>query len=108
MSKEITLLRQLQELKAVTVRTSALHEAQTLQIRNYPLLIPGVTKAQATVNVEQKIVTYDCVPVQNFRLTKNAKNMCNNIKVWIKTLLWDETAVIIKVKDRIIYDSRSK
>jgi hypothetical protein len=108
MSKEITFLRQLQELKAMTVRTGAVHEAQALQIRNYPKLIPGVSDAKTTVDVENKIVYYDCITASTFRCTKSVKTMCQNINTWVKTILWDETAVVITSGDRALFDSRSQ
>jgi hypothetical protein len=107
MSKEITLLRQLQELKAMTVRTTAIHEAQAIQLRNYPLLIPGVIRATALIDVNRKMITYQCKARKRFRVTQNVKNMCNNINVWVKTIIWDETAIIVKIGKKVIYDSRT-
>lgn len=106
-NKEITFLRQLQELKAVTVRMGILHEAQMLQLRNYPLLIPGVSKATASIDVDHKIVTYECIVKRKWRCTKKVLGMCKQISVWLKTILWDETAMVVLVNKEVIFDSRT-
>jgi hypothetical protein len=107
---ELTYLEQLQQLKGLTVRLGTLHEAQKLQLMNYPKLIPGVSasKCKAQVDVENKIVTYICEGPKPFRHTKTVKLFCQNINRWTKTILWDETTVIIKVNKTAIYDSRTE
>ena len=105
---EFTLLEQLQQLKAMTVRTGAIHEAQALQLRNYPKLLKGVKSATTNVDVERKLITYECKLTKSFRMSSINKILCSNIGVWIQTLLWDETSVIFKSGRRILYDSRSQ
>jgi hypothetical protein len=105
---EFSYLEQLQQLKAMTVRTNTIHEAQALQIRNYPLLLKGVQTASASVDIEGQLVTYELKVPKGFRLIKFNREMCKNISVWLKTLLWDQTAVVFQVGKRILFDSRSQ
>ena len=102
-----TLLEQLQHLKAMTVRTGSIHEAQALQIRNYPKLLTGVVSVSANVDIENKLVTYNCKVKKGFRFTEKNKIMCGNISIWLRTLLWDSTSVTFTAGKRVLFNSRS-
>lgn len=97
---------QLLKLKAMTIRFGVLHEAQALQIRNYPLLIPGVISAEANVSIERKSVSYSCKGKNNrFRNTAKAKESYKMIEQWIRTILWDDTYIEVTVNNKLIYNS---
>jgi len=107
--EEFTFLKQLMYLKGMTVRTGSIHEAQALQIRNWPLAIPGVKAAEAHVDTDAKIVRYLLKPKGvNFRCTKKVLEVCVALDKAIKSILWDETTVIVEVNKKVLYDSRCK
>jgi hypothetical protein len=106
-NKEIDFKDQLMMLRAMTIRTGSIHEAQALQLKMWPLLIPNVVKAEAKVDAERKIVSFICESTSN-RATKKVTNTCKHIAEWTKQLLWAETTVTIKINDKLIFDSRNK
>jgi len=95
---------QLKHLKAMTIRLGVLHEAQVLQLRNYPLLIPGVKTAKTHVDVDSKSVAWTCqTKNKKFRLTSSVKTWCVNIEKMVRVILWDETQIKIVINGRTIY-----
>jgi len=104
---QVPVKDQLQYLKGMTIRTGSIHEAQALQLRNWPLLIPNVVSAEAQVDVEGQSVTFICTS-KGTRPTKKQKLTCDNICEWVRTLLWNETKVIIIVNKKTIFDSDRK
>jgi hypothetical protein len=108
MSK-IPMKEQLKYLKGITERIDVLHEAQTLQLRNYPLLIPNIDTAETTIDQANKTVRYKCVSKKKpFRKTKKVDIAIQNIDEWIRFIIWDDTIVEISVDEKEIYDSRLK
>ena len=106
--EEFSFLKQLMYLKGMTVRTGSIHEAQALQLRNWPLTIPGVKSAEAHVNTDAKLIKYILTPKnKSFRTTAKVTETCALIDKYIKTILWDETTVVMEVGKKVIYDSRS-
>jgi len=105
--EELTIHQQLGLLKDLTVRLGMIHEAQSLQLKHWPLLIPNVDKAKAEVDVERKLVMYNCES-KKFRKTKKVLKYFENIDSWTKQLLWDETSVQFLVNGEVLYDSRNK
>ncbi len=103
-----SLKEQLMWLKANTVRTGAIHEAQAVQLRNYPLLLPNavVGTGKASVNTDHKMVEFS-VEIDGLRPTKKFKQMCVNIEKWTRTILWDDTVVVIKANSKTVFDSRN-
>lgn len=104
------MMDQLMQLKAMTVRTGAIHEAQALQLRNYPLLIEGVKQASVRIDVERKMVEYKITKYERgFPKSKSALvvELNDSLKKWVQTLLWPDTVVVVKQSGRVIYDSRS-
>lgn len=98
---------QLMHLKQLTLRLGVIHEAQTVQLRNYPLLIPNIKSAVLDLDVEHHIVHYKCESeTGKFRKTKKAKNMISNILIWTRTIIWEDTIIKIIVDGKLIYDSR--
>lgn len=88
---KLSVQDQLLQLKAMTVRTGAIHEAQALQLRTWPLLIPGVKSCETVVDVESQLVTFNCATEGKFKKTKTAKEWMNRIDGFTKLLLWPET-----------------
>jgi hypothetical protein len=101
-----TFLEQLALLKTMTLRTGSIHEAQALQLKMWPLLIPDVTKAEATVDSERKLVTFKCEATSS-RATKKKRETMDNIILWTRKILWDESAVIFVINDKTVYDTRN-
>ena len=102
----LSIKEQLLKLKSMTLRFGALHEAQVVQIRNYPLLIPGIISAEASVGIERKSVCYHCKSKGNrFKNTVKVKESCKRIEMWIRTILWDDAYIEVFVNNRLIYSS---
>lgn len=111
MTAKLSLKEQLDYLRGMTIRLGVLHEAQVLQIKNWPLLIPGVKKAKSYINIEEKTVTYDCVFEKTVKkVNKNSKvyKMMEMVTLWVQTILWPETVVIFNCNKQKLYDSRDK
>ena len=104
---EVSLKDQLMQLKAMTIRTGSIHEAQILQLKMWPLLIPNVTKAAFSIDTDRKLVSFKCESSSN-RVTKKVKLTCKNMSEWTKQLLWNETAVTISINEKHVFDSRGE
>jgi hypothetical protein len=103
----LTYLEQLQQLKGVTVRTGLLHEAQVLQLRNYPLLISGIAHGITNVDPETQLIMYDLTPAnKKWRLTKKRLAELKMIVRYIRTIVWDNTVVVFNVNGVAQYDTR--
>ena len=109
MSEPISIKQQLAQLKGITLKTGGIHEAQALQLRNYPLVITGVKSCKVKVNTELKIVFYELEPEKKtIKKTEMFEKTCEAIVKWIRTIVWDDTSVVFKLKKEILYDSRSR
>jgi len=103
----ISIKDQLRYLKGMTEKLNTVHEAQVVQLRNYPLLIPNIKKASTTFNFDTHTVTYKCDSVNGkFRKSKKAKIAIENIITWIQSVVWSDTTVEINVDGKDIYDTR--
>lgn len=100
------LSTQLAMLKATTERMGVLHEAQLLQIRNYPILLDGIVSATASVDIAGKTIIYDCKSNSNFRKTAMKKKAFLRIVWMIQQIVWSDTIVELNVNGKPIYDSR--
>jgi hypothetical protein len=107
MDKQLGIFEQLMLLKEATVRFGSLHEAQVLQLKMYPLLLPGVKKAETHIDIEKKLIYYKITESNKFRMTKKNKTIIEKIVFWTKSLLWDECSIVILNKDKVIYDTRN-
>jgi hypothetical protein len=101
-----TLMEQLALLKGMTLRTGAIHEAQALQLKMWPMMIPDVDKAEAQVDTERKIVTYKC-EAGSTRATKKKRETMDNIVTWTRKILWDDTVVVFILNNKTVYDTRN-
>jgi hypothetical protein len=99
-----TVEEQLQLLKGMTVRTGMIHEAQALQLRNWPMLIPSVSKAEARVDTELQTVTFVC-KANRLYSNKKTKLLYKNIGEWVRNLLWNETRVVIEINGKKVFDT---
>lgn len=104
-SQENETVEQLMLLKSVTLRTGAIHEAQVLQLKAWPLLMDGVLKSVARVDVDNKRVVFNMTTTDLFNNSELSKKMLAEIDRWTKILLWDETRVMFKSNKKIVYDS---
>lgn len=102
---KLSVLEQLQQLKGITIRTGLIHEAQAVQLRNYPRIVEGITKATTKLDTDSRSVIYTCEAAPGFKLSKKRRLMCDNIVVWIRTVIWDDTSVVFEVNGKAIYDS---
>lgn len=94
-------------LKATTIRTGAIHEAQVLQLKIWPRLNPMISKSEARVDVENKTVTFVCES-GSLRPKKSDRVFFENLEKWVKDLLWDETTVTVRINDKIVFESKDE
>lgn len=106
MKNSLDIYTQLMLLKEATNRFGALHEVQVLQLKMYPLLLTGVKKAEAHVDIEKKVIFFKLLETKNFKLTKKNKTIIEKIVSWTRNLLWDDCSVIVMNNDIVIYDTR--
>lgn len=107
--QEVSILQQLMHLRAMTIRTGSIHEAQKIQLQNWGLLVPGTKKAKARLDMERKMVIYDLSPKAEDIMANEENNYWfKEINKWTKQILWPETTVIFECKKTVLYDSRSQ
>jgi hypothetical protein len=100
-------LEQLMFLRGLTMRTGAIHEAQALQLRNYPILIKGIVASTVKINVENKTIEYIIKKTtKDFVKGKKFDFEAANVKKCVQTLLWPDAVVTMKRSGKVIYDSR--
>ncbi len=97
---------QLATLKATTERLGVLHEAQLLQIRNYPILLDGIISARTEIDQGNKSIKYDCVSSGKFRKTAMRLKMFKKIVWMIQQVVWTDVIVELNVNGNPTYDSR--
>jgi hypothetical protein len=105
--ENLDIYTQLMLLKEATNRFGALHEAQILQLKMYPILLFGVLKSETHIDVERKMVFFKLVETKSFKLSKKNKDIIKNIVNWTRGLLWDDCSVIFMKDEEVIYDTRS-
>lgn len=98
------VMDQLMQLKAMTVRTGGIHSAQELQLCNWPRLSAQIKRVVAKVDPENKTATLEC-EAPKWKQTDFEKELFKNILIWVRTILWDETRVVIKVNKKRVFDS---
>ena len=104
---ELPIKQQLRYLKGMTEKLNVLHEAQMVQLRNYPILIPNIKKAETRVDQKKHIVVFDCESEKtHFRNTKKVNIAIENIITWIHAIIWEDTAVELIVNGKSVYDTR--
>jgi len=106
-NKSVSLKEQLMLMKQATMLSGGIHEAQALQIRNYPLLIEGALLAVTKIDTDKKIVYYD-ISAKKFRISKKFKYTCDAITKWVRSVIWDDTSVVFKINGEIKYDTRNQ
>lgn len=104
---EIPIKKQLKYLKGVTEKLNVVHEAQIVQLRNYPRLIPNIKNAETSIDIDNKTVIYNCdSETKTFRKTKKTLIAIENVVTWIQTIVWDNTVVEFIVNGKTVYDTR--
>lgn len=105
----ISLYDQLMQLRAMTIRTGAIHDAQVLQFKNYPLLVEGVKAATAYPDLERKMIEYKVTKCdKGFPKSKEVFDRdMGFLKKNVQALLWPDTVVVFKLGRRVLYDSRA-
>lgn len=104
---KISIQDQLMQLRAMTIRTGGIHEAQRLQITNWPKLVPGISlKSEDTVvhvDIENHVVHIMTKSKgKTFRATATAKEWVKKIQFWTASILWPDTKVVFKVNGKQI------
>jgi hypothetical protein len=91
---------QLGQLKALTVRTGIVHEAQVLQLQMWPMVVfPHAMTATADINTENRSVFFKIhTSLSALRNSKSHVKAVGFLTEWIRNILWDDTAVNIQWK----------
>lgn len=100
------LAAQIATLKATTERLGVLHEAQLLQLRNYPILLDGIDSAKTEIDQSNKHIKYDCVSKTRFRKTDMRLLMFKRIVWMVQQVVWTDVTIEFNVNGKPIYDSR--
>lgn len=99
------LIQQLAALKTATINFDCLHEAQVLQLKSYPVLIPGIKQPWSlTIHPETKTCTYKCQGRKARSTIDHMQDVSRYIK---KFILWDKTTVQFFLNDQLVFDSRN-
>ena len=98
----LTMKEQLAYLKGMTLRLGSIHEAQALQLKLWPRLVPGIESSEAHVDTEKQSVRFVCGG-KKFKKTKKVAEILVNIDRWVKMLLWDSTFVVFEVNGKEIF-----
>jgi hypothetical protein len=105
-SKSASVPEQFALLKAMTIRTGAIHEAQRFQLERWPLLsdqiaIPVVVK----IDFDARFVTMECRSKGKYKHKAFEKRLFSEICGWVRTILWDDTRLAVSVNKKILFDS---
>ena len=93
-ASENQVLEQLQTLKAMTVRYGIIHEAQTLQLELWPLLLFQAQSGVCKVDAENHWVNFE-LSVKKTPSNKDIKDGKELLKKWTRSILWDDTEILI-------------
>lgn len=97
-------MEQLMLLKATTIRTGAIHEAQALQLKMWPRLNKSISSSEAQVSVDNHQVIFICES-KGMRPTQAHKLFFDNLERWVRTMLWDDTYVKVVVNGKTVFES---
>lgn len=87
-------IEQILYLKSVTKLTGAIHEWQTLQLKKWPLLIPGVIKGSFDIDYDTHEIYYLFETNSKFNpKDKFSANVLKSLTKWCQFILWDDTQV---------------
>lgn len=105
-NKPLSIKEQLDYLRGMTIRLGVVHEAQVVQVKNWPLLIAGVKKAESCIDADKHQVTYKLLDVdaKQFKTGKRStavKGM-SHVALWVQSILWPDTQVVFKYKNQEI------
>ena len=96
---------QLGLLKGLTVKFGILHEAQTLQLEMWPLVIFNAISNTTTVDTEKHIVNFKVVINKSISQAKKEEGK-KVLQSWVRTILWDNSGV--EVEFSVIKNGRKK
>lgn len=106
MSK-VSIREQLGYLKNMTERLGVIHEAQAVQLRNYPRLLPNIKDAETRISPDSRTVVFNCESESKpFRKTKSFKIAMKNVVKWVRIIVWDDTTIELIVNGKSVYDTR--
>jgi hypothetical protein len=98
---------QLQHLKAMTIRTGGIHEAQQLQMKRWILLFPNAeVGSKVRVDPEDKTAYY-LIKSEKHKASQLFDNTCKAVEEWTRYILWNETRIVVKVNSKVAYESKS-
>lgn len=109
MSNNVPVKYQLEQLKALTIRTGVIHEAQILQLKYWTHLIPGAKGVDFSIDPDIHLVKFNCSKKGKvFKKTKKVEEICNAINEWVRTILWNDSSFIVDVDDKRVYESKGE
>lgn len=107
MSEE-AMMQQLAMLKGMTVSTGAIHEAQRLQLECWPRMSKQIEACQPKADFKTKTIVLECKTfkkVKTFKMADFEKKLFQEMIAWVRTILWDETRLVIMVNKKRVFDS---
>jgi hypothetical protein len=95
---------QLVQLRDITSRIDALHEAQILQLENWPrIVIQGVTEVTLRVAIPKRVVNFEIVAAGPAPPRENLVILAKNVR-W---LLGDEWTIGVRINKKKVFQERS-
>lgn len=91
-------IEQLLALKGMTLAMGCLHEAQVLQLKSYPILLPNVKKWDVEVDPDKHLVTYNLKGKANKLQLMIMRDIVGYIR---RYLLWDDSKVVFKLNGKV-------
>lgn len=105
--KTSTIEEQLNLLKGITIRQNAIHEAQRLQLQTWLRMSDQIAKpVSVSVDFDSKTVFFKCKSVGKYRHRAFEKRLFKEVHGWTRSILWDNTEVVISVNKKVLFDSR--
>lgn len=90
-------------LRDLTNRLGALHEAQVLQLKMWPLvLFQHVKKCEERVNIEAREIDFVLLQTKG-EVPKDFKKRCMTLAEWTKWLLGGDWVVRVKLRDKLVF-----
>lgn len=102
------VMEQLLLLKRATVNTGVIHEAQKLQLQNWPRMMNHVKSVDSVgIDHEKRLVVFNCQK-NDIKPKATDLQLYPAILSWVKLILWDDTDVVFKLGKKTVYDSRAQ
>jgi hypothetical protein len=105
---QASVLKQLEMLREQTRLTGGLHEAQVLQLKNWPLVVfDKATSSAFTWDPDKKTVTFTIKEAGRSRGAAWWKDQVSVLNGWVQVLLGNEWMIYVKCGNKTYSGSRN-